>query len=259
MQKNIFLNVKQLLKIGVYFNSKQQYNQRVLNNLFVGYRQKMAIYHYDVLIEYFLLIRVFIFNVLRRDGSILFYDDSKRFEQLMAFYAPLLNQQVLLGRWVPGTFTNYSLLQHTRLTSGVQITKIPDLIFYFNVYDNDVLLKEAFSYDIPVLSIIDANSKFLFYYTYVLPGNKQSYKFVIFIFYLISYYIFKYSKMVFQKTPKKVGNKRAERVINTYYTKALSQLKFEKLYRHRRAIKRFPNEAQQKRWAFVYKKNWSVL
>lgn len=263
MQKNLFSNIKQLLKIGVYVNANQFYNQRVLNHLFLGYRQKMAVYHYDILIEYFLLIRVFLFNILRKQGSVLFYDDSRRFEPLLSFYGPLLKQQTLLGRWVPGTFTNYHLLQHRRPFSGVKLTHMPDVIFYFNLYDNDVLLKEAFRFNIPVISIVDANTKFLFYYTYILPGNKQSYKFVIFIFYLLSYYIFKYSKMVykqkrFQKRKPDQGVLVKKAFLQYYYSRFCAQLKFDHVYRQKfgHLHKKNPiygESITHKRWRYLHR------
>jgi len=248
--KQLFLNIQNLLKVGVYLNFiKGKHINSVFNNLILGYRQKIAVYHYDILMEYFLLIRLFIFNILRKEGSILFYDDSKRFENVIKFYAPLLKQQVVLGRWVPGTLTNYNLIQHIGL--NLKFSKIPDLIFYFNIFENNVLLKEAFWFNIPILSIIDVNTKFLFYYTYVLPGNKQSYKFVIFIFYLLSYYIFKYSKLNYMKKENNKINYYMNNLVKEYYFKLFGNLKFWKLYYKRKSKRGILSAIIQKRWKFL--------
>jgi len=194
----IFSNLKKLLKIGLQLGVKN--DRRVLNKFFLGQRKGFSIYHYDLLVEHLQLVQIFIFNMLRNKGSFLFYDDNPKFERLFKYYQAQTQQTFILGRWIPGTLTN---LIHVRngVTSqnnflGRFLIERPTSLFYFNSQDNDVLLKECFFYNIPVISILDPAVRNYLYYTYIIPGDKKSYQFLLFIFFLISYFMKKYGHLV---------------------------------------------------------------
>jgi small subunit ribosomal protein S2 len=147
----------------------------------------------NVVLMSFLLKRIFRFIqvVIKNKGKILFISNGvSEINQIIKFFAIKHSQFYIIQPWVGGTFTNWDsvfkkiakrkkekkLINYFEGVSNMQ--KLPDLIFIFNVQENQALLHEAQILKIPTIGFIDAsiNYKKL---SYGIPGNVKSIRSVL--------------------------------------------------------------------------------
>ena len=102
--------------------------------------------------------------VAYQNGVILFVNERRQFEAL-TMKAAVKCGEYYVTNWVPGTLTNsYKLLKTLR---------VPDLMLFFSVPRSKTVVKEAVTYGVPSVGVVDSdcNPNFILY---PIPGNDDS-------------------------------------------------------------------------------------
>jgi small subunit ribosomal protein S2 len=170
-------------------------------------------------------------KTLSKEPHILFVNTQSKYSELVKQAALKSNQSYINDRWIGGTLTNWkqiseSILLYNKFSiqferflminniqiplyqkakkryEGLKLSKdnkpskyIPDIIILTNPDQNNIVIKEAQLFKIPVIAFADSNTK-TFGIDYIIPGNNKSIYFMYFCLNLIT--------ITLQKTKKRI-------------------------------------------------------
>jgi small subunit ribosomal protein S2 len=170
-------------------------------------------------------------KTLNKEPHILFVNTQSKYSELVKQAALKSNQSYINDRWIGGTLTNWkqiseSILLYNKFSiqferflmihniqiplyqkakkryEGLKLSKdnksskyIPDIIILTNPDQNNIVIKEAQLFKIPVIAFADSNTN-TSGIDYIIPGNNKSIYFMYFCLNLIT--------ITLQKTKKRI-------------------------------------------------------
>jgi small subunit ribosomal protein S2 len=170
---------------------------------------KISIINLDLTLKLLNEALVFVGNILKNNGVILFVGTKKQARKLVKDYAEKMNMPYVNFRWLGGLLTNYKTIKNSidklkdlenKLSSnnennftkkevlilnrklnklklsleGIRnMDKLPSALFIIDINYESIALLEAHRLCIPVIGIVDTNSN-PDLVTYVIPGNDDS-------------------------------------------------------------------------------------
>ncbi|CAB3976461.1 30S ribosomal protein S2 [Candidatus Azoamicus ciliaticola] len=203
------------IPISDLFNSKVHFGhlKRFVSPKMFKYiycmNNKISIINLDLTLKMLNEALVFVGNVIKNNGVILFVGTKKQARKLIKEYAEKMNMPYVNFRWLGGLLTNYKTIKNSidklkeleiKLSSnnenkftkkeglilnrklnklklsleGIRnMDKLPDVLFIIDVNYESIALLEANRLSIPVIGIVDTNSN-PDLVTYVIPGNDDS-------------------------------------------------------------------------------------
>lgn len=198
MNMNPSPSIKELMDAGVHLgHSEQDWHPKMAPYLFAR-RQNM---HWIDLEQTLPLLKQacqVVKKITSHGGKVLFLGTRPDMSNLIAIAARRCQQPYMNHRWVNGTFSNWSeiqtsiqqlkYLEHASLTAKQQrkykrlkrsfqglkeMQQLPDALFVIGVNQQQVAIKEATSFHIPVIGIADSNCDPRSI-TFPIPGNDDS-------------------------------------------------------------------------------------
>ena len=211
--------------------SSRRWNNYVKNFIYLKYRNFYLLNLYKTL--YCLrLTSFFLTDIIQNRGSLLFIDNRLELQMMLKYLKIETSQNFMTYKWVSGSFTNFvefyfnkklalNLDSDLRHSGFYSMSRLPDVIVSFSLYENYNAITEARTLGIPVISLIgsdmnpsginfmlfsnDINKKSIFLFTQVfrysvLRGfNKEK----IFLLKILK----KYSFLLFLKKLLKISKK----------------------------------------------------
>jgi ribosomal protein S2 len=193
-------------KTGMYLGGNKSINTELnLFNLvfFLGKRKSFFIINYQHFIYNIRICLFFLYRLISLRGKILAFDDRFYIRRCLIFFFNRANQNYVIKHWIGGTLTNFKNFQifFLQITKGLLSVKkyydlfiyyyglknmqqMPSLVILTNPNEENVAFQETFRLAIPVVSLVDINTKNTFGITFPIPSsttNKKS----LFIFYSI--------------------------------------------------------------------------
>lgn len=217
---NTLFTIKDLLEAGVHFgHRKNMWNPKMAPYI---YGINHGIHIIDLTKTYFMLHKAL--EVLRscaaKNKKVLFVGTKKQAADAVALYAIQCGQHYINHRWRGGVLTNWSTVSksiktmeeyektiegdtfankkektllmkdHEKLSKSLggvrNMGGLPDLVFVIDTRENFIAIQEANKLGIPVIAIVDTNSK-LEGVTYPIPGNDDATKSIELYMRLASY------------------------------------------------------------------------
>ena len=202
---------KDFFEAGVHLGHQlNRYNPR--SKIFVYSNKKnISIINLEKTVECLSEALKFMKKHVSEGNNILFVGTKKKAQDIVKEMAKNLNMPFCVNRWLGGTLTNFktiknslakykSLLEldekkeidklnkkeismirkkmkkmHKNFEGLLNIEKLPDAIFIFDVNHEMIAVKEAIKMNIPTISLIDTNSDPTLI-NYPIPGNDDSIK-----------------------------------------------------------------------------------
>lgn len=158
------VTVKDLLEARVHFGHKAgMWNKRIKPYLY-GVRNGVHIFNLNTTLRNLQRALNVTAHVAYQRGVILFVNERSQFEAL-TMQTALQCREYYVTNWVSGTLTNsYKLLRTLR---------VPDLMIFLSVPRSKTAMKEANTYGIPSVGVVDSdcNPNFILY---PVPGNDDT-------------------------------------------------------------------------------------
>ena len=158
------VGVQDLLDARVHFGHKAGKWTRRIKPYLYGIRSGLHIFNLNTTLANLHRALHMTGLVAYQNGIIVFVNERKQFEPL-TMRAAVKCREYYVTKWVPGTLTNsYKLLKTLRL---------PDLLLLFSVPRSKSVVKEAATYGLPTVGVVDSdcNPNFILY---PIPGNDDS-------------------------------------------------------------------------------------
>jgi small subunit ribosomal protein S2 len=160
----------------------------------IGIRSEVTVLDVHYTEIYLSRMLLFIYNLVKHNGHILFIStdtnkaniESININNIVQHIANTLGFSYCTRRWIGGTLTNWKqVVKKSNINSknyptknGLSLTgKFPDLIIVLNPYENRLAIEEANKLQIPVIGLLDSDSKSLGI-DYVVPVNDDSEGFI---------------------------------------------------------------------------------
>lgn len=158
------VTVQDLLEARVHFGHKAGMWTRRVKPYLYGIRGGLHIFNLNTTLANLQRALHVTGLVAYQNGIILFVNERRQFEAL-TMKAAVKCGEYYVTKWVPGTLTNsYKILKTLR---------VPDLMLFFSVPRSKSVVKEAVTYGLPSVGVVDSdcNPNFILY---PIPGNDDS-------------------------------------------------------------------------------------
>lgn len=158
------VTLKDLLEARVHFGHKAGCWTRYVKPYLYGIRNNIHIFNLNTtLVNLHRALNV-TGHIAYQGGVILFVNERPQFEALTQFTARECKEYFVTS-WKPGTLTNSFKLLKTMRT--------PDLFVFLSVPRSKTAIKEALTYGVPMVGVVDSdcNPNFILY---PIPGNDDS-------------------------------------------------------------------------------------
>ncbi len=185
----------ELLEAGVHFGHQTSKRYPKTKPYIFGIRNGIHIINLEKTVEKLKEALDFIKEVSKKNGTILFLGTKKQAKDIIKKSAQEVNMPYITERWLGGTFTNLSTIvknvkkmkkmeeekekgefkKYTKkeqlkfekeieklkkLFEGLrELNKLPEAIFIVGINEEETAEKEAVKKKVPIISIIDTNSK----------------------------------------------------------------------------------------------------
>jgi small subunit ribosomal protein S2 len=195
VEKNKYgINVEEMARAGVNFGHKKSKLHPKMEPYLFGIRNMVHIIDLEKVVKKFEEALDFIAKEVSEGKTILFVGTKIQVKDILEEVAKNTNSPFITGRWIGGTFTNFSVIKKrvtylkklkadkesgdwekytkkerlgfekeivdlTRKFGGIEdMNKLPDLVFITDLSCDDLALKEATKAGIPIVSITDTNT-----------------------------------------------------------------------------------------------------
>lgn len=178
----------------------------ITDKYFLTYKNNYAILDFDYFLYYLNKLLIFLQRIIKNYCCFIFMSETFVVSDFFTKIATSFNNFSFIGKWYPGILTNYFELSSNQLSSSkfVRLDTIQlnynNIIFFFgDLLKNQLLIKEAWVLNIPLIFCALPKSFFKTfhkYITYFLPCNcinlRSIYFFSIFFFSVLKVYIKKF-------------------------------------------------------------------
>lgn len=209
-EKNKYgINVDEMARAGVNFGHKKSKLHPKMEPYLFGIRNMVHIIDLEKVVKKFEEALDYISKEVSEGKTILFVGTKIQAKDIIEEVAKNTNSPFITGRWIGGTFTNFSVIKKrvtylkklksdkekgewdkytkkerlgfekeivdlTRKFGGIEeMNKLPDLVFITDLSCDDLGLKECIKMGIPVVSITDTNTNPSLV-QYPIPGNDDA-------------------------------------------------------------------------------------
>jgi ribosomal protein S2 len=199
-------NLNFFYKTGMHFGGNKSLDGKLnLFNLvfFLGKRKSFFIINYQHFIYNMRICLFFLYRLVSLRGKILGFDDRFYVRRCLIFFFNRANQNYVIKHWIGGTLTNFRNFQtfFFQITKGLLSVKkyydlfiyyyglknmqqMPSLVILTNPSGENIAFQETFRLAIPVVSLVNIDTKNTFGITFPIPSNTTTKK-SLFIFYSI--------------------------------------------------------------------------
>lgn len=203
------VSMRAMFEAGVHFGHLARFREPQMSEYIYGTKNKISIINLEKTLPLFKTAMQFVTELANRGGKILFVGTKRSASQLVAEYADKCGMPYVNHRWLGGMLTNYKTIRqsirrlHTLnkmqedgtinlltkregLTIRRELEKLenslggiktmgglPDAIFVIDVGHEKIAIQEANRLRIPVIGIVDTNSKPTGV-DYIIPGNDDA-------------------------------------------------------------------------------------
>lgn len=171
-----------ILKLGIHVLSKKQYEStQNYNNYIMGKKDKNTLINLDVCVFSIYNVYLFIQNVLKKNGKILFIEQYFKFSKLIQNLAKNNSQNWIVDKnWIGGTLTNFSTIRWYYYLKGIYVgNKLPEIIIVFDHLWYKNILNESKLRRLPVIGSLNFTNTDIFLDYYVV-GNFENFNSVCF-------------------------------------------------------------------------------
>jgi small subunit ribosomal protein S2 len=203
------VSMRTLFEAGVHFGHLSRFREPQMDEFIYGTKNKICIINLEKTLPLFKDAMSFVQDVANRGGKILFVGTKRSASKLVAEYAQKCGMPYVNFRWLGGMLTNYKTIRQSirRLNTlnkmqedgtmqlltkreGLTIRReleklenslggiktmggLPDALFVIDVGNEKIAIQEANRLKIPVIGIVDTNSKPTGV-DYIIPGNDDA-------------------------------------------------------------------------------------
>jgi small subunit ribosomal protein S2 len=203
------VSVYDLFNAKVHFGHLKRFVSPKMFKYIYSVNNKISIINLDLTLRLLNESLLFVSDILRKNGTILFVGTKKQARKIVKEYAQQVNMPYVNFRWLGGLLTNYKTIKNSidkmkefeTILSGncdKQFTKrellvlnrkmnklklsldgirnmdkMPDAVFIIDVNYESIALLECNRLSIPVIGIVDTNSN-PDLVNYLIPGNDDS-------------------------------------------------------------------------------------
>lgn len=203
------VTMRAMFEAGVHFGHLARFREPQMSEYIYGTKNKISIINLEKTLPMFRIAMQFISELANRGGKILFVGTKRSASNLVLEYAEKCGMPYVNYRWLGGMLTNYKTIRQSirRLNTlskmqedgtmalltkreGLTIRReleklenslggiksmggLPDAIFIIDVGNEKIAIQEANRLRIPVIGIVDTNSK-PEGVDYIIPGNDDA-------------------------------------------------------------------------------------
>jgi small subunit ribosomal protein S2 len=203
------VSMRALFEAGVHFGHLSRFREPQMSEYIYGTKNKICIINLEKTLPLFKSAMDFVQEVANRGGKILFVGTKRSASKIVAEYAEKCGMPYVNFRWLGGMLTNYKTIRQSirRLNTltkmqedgtinlltkreGLTIRRelaklenslggiktmggLPDALFVIDVGNEKIAITEANRLRIPVIGIVDTNSKPAGV-DYIIPGNDDA-------------------------------------------------------------------------------------
>lgn len=175
---SLFLHIDQLLAVNAHVGNTARSLNTKLKSFLVGIRKKWYILDINIsVIQYKLIMSLIIRLVIKRHKILAIRDfDSYNIRDHLTFRSMFIWDK----KWIGGALTNLKEVRSgekflkNKSKNGLHLLKrMPSLICFFDINKSHYALREASYLNIPIVSLIDTDSKAFELVNYVIPSNNK--------------------------------------------------------------------------------------
>lgn len=203
------VSMRDLFEAGVHFGHLARFREPQMQDYIYGTKNKICIINLEKTLPLFKTAMEYVQEVANRGGKILFVGTKRSASKIVAEYAQKCGMPYVNYRWLGGMLTNYKTIRQSirRLNTltkmqedgtmalltkreGLTIRRelaklenslggiktmggLPDALFIIDVGNEKIAIQEANRLRIPVIGIVDTNSKPTGV-DYIIPGNDDA-------------------------------------------------------------------------------------
>lgn len=174
----LFLHIDQLLCANAHVGTTSRTLNTKLRSFLIGLRKKWFILDINIaVIQYKLVMSLIIKLTFKRHKLLAIRDfDSYDIREHLTFKSVFIWDR----KWIGGALTNLKEVRfgekfiHNKTMNGLHLLKrIPSLICFFDINQSKYALREANSLGVPIVSLIDTDSKDFDLVNYIIPSNNK--------------------------------------------------------------------------------------
>lgn len=187
----IKLSVSQMLLSNIHVGNTTRFLNVKIKPYLFGRRGSVYLFNISTTYVQLKLFLTLLINLVSRRRKLLIVKDRDFYN-----FQSLLNIRhtyYYYKKWIGGSLTNFRKVRKSpkfkvdnNFYFGLGAMRyIPSLVFFFNPNLSHWALKESVNLDLPIASIINANSAYSSFITYPIGGNNQSFEAVYLYTFLI--------------------------------------------------------------------------
>jgi len=175
---SLFLHIDQLLGVNAHVGNTSRSLNTKLRSFLVGIRKKWYILDINIsVIQYKLIMSLIIRLIFKRHKILAIRDfDSYNIRDHLTFRSMFIWDK----KWIGGALTNLKEVRYgekffkNKSKNGLHLLKrMPSLVCFFDINKSQYALREANYLNIPIVSLIDTDSKAFELVNYVIPSNNK--------------------------------------------------------------------------------------
>lgn len=175
---SLFLHIDQLLCVNAHVGSTSRSLNTKLRSFLIGIRKKWYIFDINIsVIQYKLIMSLIIRLTLKRHKILTIRDfDSYDIREHLTFKSMFIWDK----KWIGGALTNLKEVRFgekfikNKSINGLHLLKrVPSLICFFDINKSKYALREANYLGVPIVSLIDTDSKAFELVNYMIPSNNK--------------------------------------------------------------------------------------
>lgn len=178
----IKLSVSQMLLSNIHIGNTTRFLNVKIKPYIFGRRGSVYLFNVSTTYVQLKLFLTLAINLVSRRRKLLIVKDRDFYN-----FQSLLNVRhtyYYYKKWIGGSLTNFRKVRQSskfKLDNNFYfglgaMRYIPSLVFFFNTNLSHWALKESVNLDLPIASIINANSDYSDFITYPIGGNNQSFE-----------------------------------------------------------------------------------
>lgn len=178
----IKLSVSQMLLSNIHVGNTTRFLNVKIKPYLFGRRGSVYLFNISTTYVQLKLFLILLINLVSRRRKLLIVKDRDFYN-----FQSLLNIRhtyYYYKKWIGGSLTNFRKVRKSpkfkvdnNFYFGLGAMRyIPSLVFFFNPNLSHWALKESVNLDLPIASIINANSAYSTFITYPIGGNNQSFE-----------------------------------------------------------------------------------
>jgi small subunit ribosomal protein S2 len=178
----IKLSVSQMLLSNIHVGNTTRFLNVKIKPYLFGRRGSVYLFNISTTYVQLKLFLTLLINLVSRRRKVLIVKDRDFYN-----FQSLLNIRhtyYYYKKWIGGSLTNFRKVRKSpkfkvdnNFYFGLGAMRyIPSLVFFFNPNLSHWALKESVNLDLPIASIINANSAYSTFITYPIGGNNQSFE-----------------------------------------------------------------------------------